>query len=52
MNKKERFEEMFKKERKEHPTLSNKAIKTIVKDHMKEKEYRKKAKKIYCGGKK
>lgn len=26
---------MFKKERKEHPTLSVTAVKTIVKDHMK-----------------
>ena len=27
---------MFKKERKEHPTLSDKAVKTIVRDHIRE----------------
>lgn len=29
------FKSMYKKERKEHPTLSDKAVVTIVKDHLK-----------------
>lgn len=36
-NKKYKLKKEYMKERKEHPTLSKKAVETIVKDHMKKK---------------
>lgn len=45
MNKKHCEHELYEDEKKEHPHIPNKYVKTIAKDHLKYPEYTKKCKK-------